>query len=497
MISKRSQRERLLTLGMSILLMTFGSMTSPLFPLHTGVDQNCFLSVAKFWLDGRIPYRDIYEQKGPLLYLLHLPAAAMPTLRFFGVYLLQIVLWYAILCTAASLSDRFLPHRYAGSVQAISGLVMVCSFCYSRGDNAEELCLLPVMCSLCDLMDASRIPHGQAPISWQCILKNGVFAGLVLWIKFSMLGFYIGWCILIGIWCWREQGFLSALRAGCCFLGGMLLTTLPWLLYFGAHHALGDLIEVYFISNATRYPRKITLLQRILDFFAKDIGWNPILMPLLLSTVITLRKHVNLREKTAIWLPMASLYCFVFIGGVRYRYYLLILAAFVPVAISLILPYLRKISNILQHKKTLAGIWCTILLLCSNCTAYFGKSSASYPQMYFAQYIPEGAVLLNYGFLDGGFALISNAQFPAGRFFCKLNIYRDALPEMYEAQEETIRTRAADFVVVRWETETETMTEKYDFSPLYTYYEEIAQANEPHDGYSYALFQRRSDSKST
>jgi len=78
-------------------VMAVCSMTSFLFPLHTGVDQNCFLTVARAWISGRLPYRDIFEQKGPLLYLLHVPAALSPQSRFFGVYCVQVITWVLIL----------------------------------------------------------------------------------------------------------------------------------------------------------------------------------------------------------------------------------------------------------------------------------------------------------------------------------------------------------------------------------------------------------------
>ncbi len=481
------QRDRIFSLLLSFLLMTIGSMTSPLFPLHTWVDQNCFLSVAKMWLAGKIPYRDVFEQKGPLLYLLHIPAAAFPALRFFGVYLIQIALWYAIFRAAAKISDLYLPHHKRLLTASLSALITVCSYCYSRGDNAEEFCLLPVMLSLYALLKAVR--EKPFPMKMRDFLIHGLFAGTVLWIKFSMLGFYIGWCLCAGILLWRDRNFLAALRAGCCFLGGMLLTALPWILYFGCNNALDDLVNVYFFSNATLYPRKISFTQFILNFFAKDIGWNPILMlPLLGGVIVYALKSSNLREKLVALVPLCTLYLFVFIGGVRYRYYLLILAAFLPFAIAhllLVLP--QRFQKLTRAKYGL--LWIASLLLFGNCAYYLVKPWNSYPQVQFSAIIPENSVLLNYGFLDGGFALMSGADFPQGRYFCKVNIARDMLPEMYEAQEQTILNREADFVVIRWEPKKESIWDKYNFAPFFEYYEEIATAEETHDHYCYALYQ--------
>ena len=108
-MESNKMRHLLCLCGAALLLMTVGSMTSFLFPLHTGVDQNCFLTVARAWLSGRLPYRDIFEQKGPLLYLLHIPAAAFPQTRFLGVYLVQAAAWVLLLC--GIFAAIFMTHR--------------------------------------------------------------------------------------------------------------------------------------------------------------------------------------------------------------------------------------------------------------------------------------------------------------------------------------------------------------------------------------------------
>ena len=112
---------------LSILLMTVCSMASPLFPLHTGVDQNCFLTVGKAMLSGTVPYRDLYEQKGPLLYGLHALAAWMDSNGFFGVYLLEILNLTWMLWLYCKIAGLFLPHR---KEYVSGGIIRLCD-CHS------------------------------------------------------------------------------------------------------------------------------------------------------------------------------------------------------------------------------------------------------------------------------------------------------------------------------------------------------------------------------
>lgn len=137
-------------------------MASPLFPLHTGVDQNCFLTVGKAMLSGTVPYRDLYEQKGPLLYGLHALAAWMDSNGFFGVYLLEILNLTWMLWLYCKIAGLFLPDRLQFPAAALSGFVTVTAYCFSRGDNAEEFCL-PWCFTVCMLCCAAPSPvHSPA-----------------------------------------------------------------------------------------------------------------------------------------------------------------------------------------------------------------------------------------------------------------------------------------------------------------------------------------------
>ena len=87
------------------------SMSSPLYPINIWDDANCLLTVGRAMRAGKVLYRDIYEQKGPLLYFAHWVAACVSEDSFFGVYLLESLCVFGFLAAAARLlrSNRFFP----------------------------------------------------------------------------------------------------------------------------------------------------------------------------------------------------------------------------------------------------------------------------------------------------------------------------------------------------------------------------------------------------
>ena len=58
----------LLTAAALLLICTKSSV---LYPFNDWVDANCYFSVGKSMMNGKVLYRDIYDHKGPLLYTLH------------------------------------------------------------------------------------------------------------------------------------------------------------------------------------------------------------------------------------------------------------------------------------------------------------------------------------------------------------------------------------------------------------------------------------------
>ena len=76
-------------LVLAAVMLLFASQSSPLYPINEWADANCLLTVGRVMRAGGVVYRDIYEQKGPTLYLLHALAACVSDSGFLGVYLME------------------------------------------------------------------------------------------------------------------------------------------------------------------------------------------------------------------------------------------------------------------------------------------------------------------------------------------------------------------------------------------------------------------------
>ena len=72
---------------LAIILITFFSCCSWIYPLQPHDDANVFMSIGKSMLSGKLLYTDIHDQKGPLLFFLHEWSAVLSSKTFIETFL--------------------------------------------------------------------------------------------------------------------------------------------------------------------------------------------------------------------------------------------------------------------------------------------------------------------------------------------------------------------------------------------------------------------------
>lgn len=461
MKTRRRFAPALVCLMTAAALLAVCSMCSFLYPLNPWVDVNCFMTVGKGILEGKLPYRDLMEQKGPLLYVLHALAIAIAPGRYWGVYFMEVLLMAGTLLTLWKTLRLYMPRLPVAAMIPAAAAMIVCR-AFQAGDSAEELCLLPTAAAIFHGLRACR--ERRSPNARELML-NGVLAGCVLWIKFNLLGFHLGWMAFFAVdalVC--EHSLRRTLRMCAQFLAGMALATLPWLIWFGAEGALGDLFGVYFYGNIFGYAfgedaQNTNMLRELL----KAARQNPMLTAWLgiggLSVLAT--KRMCVREKLLLIVGAALMVPAIYGGGGSNKYYYMAFAVFAPFAWLATAAVWEKI----RWDRWVEGLLsAALLVLCvvwalETCSAAdsigWKAEDTAQGQVAAAMAEEEDATLLNVGFLDGGFYYAADAQ-PGSRWFCQLNYgWRESGAE----HAELLKNAQADYAIFAREPD-----ESYDLS---------------------------------
>lgn len=131
-------------LGAAALVLALCSKTSSLYAFNDWMDANIFFTMGKSMLSGKVLYRDVFDHKGPVLYLLYGLGWLLDHTGFIGVFVLEIC-GFAVflglgLCTGGAIARQTpAPGLVPGACGSRGGLPA-----FSHGGSAEEL-LLPFL----------------------------------------------------------------------------------------------------------------------------------------------------------------------------------------------------------------------------------------------------------------------------------------------------------------------------------------------------------------
>ena len=432
---------------------TICSKCSPLYPINDWDDPNCFFTVGKAAADGRVMYRDIFEQKGPLLYFLHTLAYYISPRSFLGIYFAEIICAWVFLFYSYRMIRMYCSRRSFALMPLAAGLCYA-SYSFQGGDSVEELCLpFIVFCLWAGLECAEERRVLTYP---QCFV-TGIAAGFALWVKFTLLGFYIGFAAAILTLYAKRKQYKAIFPSVMTVLGGMFAVSLPVIIYFACNNSFDYLFEVYFYDNMFLYSTdgaSVPVIGKILNLFIGigSVAVNNISAFILIicgSVFLIMQKR---RGTVFYWfVVLASTFFFVYIGGRFYAYYSLVFSAFLPAGMAAIYRFVRKRFPSLRRKYSIIAASATAaavlsLLICPNLPRLMYNRD-DYPQYRFDKIISrkKDASLLNYGCLDGGFYTVSGIV-PECRFFCELNVQYD---EMYRQQKDIAASGGVDFIVTR------------------------------------------------
>ena len=436
----------------AVALLAVCSKSSPLYPLNDWMDANIFYTTGKAMMNGRVLYRDVFDHKGPLLYLVYGLGWLLNHQGFSGVWLLEIVAFATFLNAGLRTAELFAGSLHPAWV-LLPGAVVAAGKSFAHGGSAEELCLPLLGWSVYILLRLLVAqPRGRRPLPlWQAACLGGA-AGCVLWTKFTLLGLLAGVALVLAVIYLHAGWFRKFWQSVAAYLVGFAAAFLPWLLYFAANDALGDLFAVYFGDNlflysgqtngASAFTLLLNMVQR-LYWAVHDTPLIALLAGIGIAWLLWRRRWSCVAALTVMGICF-SVTAFAF--GSYHVYYALPLAVFAPLGLipvkELRLPPVQVRRWLPGAGLAAAAIFCLCL---SPNTDQLLRPREALPQWQFAHLIQrtDGATLLNYGTLDGGFYTTSGLL-PPCRYFCVTNL---PLPEQQRQQDALLQAGEVMYVV--------------------------------------------------
>lgn len=439
----------------SLIFLTIGSKNSPLYLINDWYDAQAFMTMGKGILNGLIPYKDLFEQKGPILYFIYALANLVSTKSFIGVFIIEVISFTTFLVFIRKTINLFFNDKYSIPTLMILSFLILMLKPFGHGGSAEELCL-PIFAysiySMLKYLKTDRLTNKE-------IFINGLMAGIILWIKYTLLGFHFILAATYFFVYLSKKEYKKAITSCIIYLLGMFSITIPVLLYFIVNGGSEYLFDVYFLKNMTSYSNMDSTFKKITTAFGL-LGFNivtniPFLLFILIPLIFYTRKKLNFRvkySKTIIFIAILFMGLGTFIGGTNYFYYSFIIAPFMVLGV-LMLNRILTHFNIRTNSIRVFSVFLllvTALLEFSPNIEYTHRKHDDYAQFVFGDIIKESKdkTLINYGSLDGGFYFTADSL-PECYYFMKNNFSYENFPEMYEEQKRYVLQNRPHFVVSR------------------------------------------------
>ena len=230
-----------LLLALAVAFVTFYSFsTSPLFNNYEYVDSSVYKVIGRGWVDGLVPYVDLWDQKGPLIYFINAVGYWIAGSDI-GVWLVQCGFAFVSLL----LAYRFFRTSMSTLMSIMFVLLVMVSLIqtYNCGNNVEEYNIPFLMASLfgayswADKVQTSgEVDHSP----WLAAIYGITFAVAAAMRLTNALG--VAFAMLVIIFMLIRHGqWKNLLSNALWFMGAFVAGLLPFVIYYAAKNALPDL----------------------------------------------------------------------------------------------------------------------------------------------------------------------------------------------------------------------------------------------------------------
>ncbi len=267
----------LFLLGAFVFVLFFSVSTSPLYASY-GSDSAIFQVIGKYWELGKIPYRDLFDHKGPFIFLVDAIGYFITGTRE-GIAVVQVISLFVSLIGIYKICSIYFEKR--SSVCWTFVTLGFLSLSYEGGNLTEEY-VFPflVFSAYAQLKYMSSYGRQGKDHDYKWGVWYGVTFSLCVLTRMTNAvglcsGILVILCLLIREKRWRNVG-----KNTLAVLAGSFLTALPFVIYF---HMQDALYEMYYGTIA----QNIMAAESVSNFWWSTsrslVGWSHVMIAHLCS----------------------------------------------------------------------------------------------------------------------------------------------------------------------------------------------------------------------
>ncbi len=235
------------------------SWTSPLYPYAYGYDSSWYAMMGRAITCGKVPYRDYFDLKGPMLFFYEAFGQLFLRDRN-GIFLIQCI---SITITVVLIWK--IAKLFTGRLGAAIVLFLYYYFAYALmwgGNTVEELFMPCSMAAVFLTLDFIIRGEGAVVSARHSALIMGIGFGIYFFSKMTVAAVICASVLTVIIILIKRREYDLILKCALYFLGGVLIVAVPLFIYFIVNGALKDFIYCVFVfafRRSTDYYESFSL----------------------------------------------------------------------------------------------------------------------------------------------------------------------------------------------------------------------------------------------
>ena len=341
----------------------FSSSTSPRYDF-IGSDSPIFQVIGKYWTQGYLPYVDLFDQKGSLIFFVN--ALGYMIHPRTGIMVPQIILMYVSSLFIWKTLELF--SRGKTKIFFFALTMFYYAAHYWEGNNPDEY-TIPFLSAATYFF--LRTLKNSADEKFLCPPIVGFvyglsFGGCVL-LRASNAMPTCCYVFLTAIFLLQTREFKTLLKNFLSFVAGFAVIVSPFVIYFAAHGALYDALYgtiLFNVSYATQGKIEYALVVRLRE---SAIHLMPVCLMILFGVILLARDVRNKLAWSAIF--VGAMMSALLMNLRLYTHYYMMLVPIIPLLFAVAEPLQKICAEILAAPKfSWRRLSCKVLVI--SCAAY-------------------------------------------------------------------------------------------------------------------------------
>ncbi len=413
----------LLSLGFSLV---FCYTSSPL-STYAGYDSAVFRLIGQGMTRGLLPYKDLFDHKGPILYFIQYFGQILNYGRE-GIFVIEWLNTFFCLLLIAQIFSVYQIRTPFMTLTGIGVFLWLASFQYEGGNLTEEYSLVPLFISILLFSDFCNKQTDTGDAS-HCKYYSLIYGLCFGWIAFIRINNAILICVIMFLVCLNElihkrnRRFFENILF---FLLGAGIVALPVFLYLKINNIIGEMISSYFLFNFL-YSSDTGMIEHLRKTLSTPI---PLFLFIIPFTAAFLLKVRNWMER--LFLILGSFLTLISLSmGYNHLHYYILSIPFVVLSIAVFFRGVSSVKGFTRPQIFIAAVFLIILLfqpesqLEINKAKYYFLKETGTEEREFAkdihQWIPKSERNSVYGYNIWVDFYLNTNLFPCNRYFYDQN----------------------------------------------------------------------------